>query len=155
MGSPASNNAKKKLPVIVVDSREQRPYSFTSDRVGGVVTTALPAGDYSLQGYETRIAIERKSLADYINTVVHSQDRFARELALLRSYPRAWIVVEASMDDVLQGRFESGVKPQALFAMSAALQVVYGIEVQFAFDRATARAWVEELLVQFWQSQQR
>ncbi|HEY3376256.1 MAG TPA: ERCC4 domain-containing protein [Armatimonadota bacterium] len=150
MASPASNK-----PIIVVDTREQRPYSFTDDRVGSVVNTALPAGDYSLQGYETRIAIERKSLADYVSTVVHAQDRFSRELSILRSYPRAWIVVEASMDDVLQGRYESEVKPQALFAMTAALQVIYGIEVQFAFDRPTARAWVEELLVQYWKSQQK
>jgi ERCC4-type nuclease len=120
--------------------------------VGGVVTAALPAGDYSLQGYETRIAIERKSLADFIGTVVHAQDRFARELSLLRSYPRAWIVVEASMRDVLEGAYESEVTPQALFAISASLQAVYNIEVQFAGDRETARAWVEELLTQYWKA---
>lgn len=59
MVSPASDK-----PIIVVDTREQRPYSFDEARVGGVVHAALPAGDYSLLGQETRIAIERKSLAD-------------------------------------------------------------------------------------------
>ena len=74
-------------PCIVIDTRENRPYSFT-DKVE-TVEKALPAGDYSLQGYETQIAIERKSLDDYVQTVIHAQERFARELSLLRAYPRA------------------------------------------------------------------
>jgi len=51
-------------PIIVVDTREQRAYTFPESRVGGVVQAALPAGDYSVQGFETQIAIERKSLSD-------------------------------------------------------------------------------------------
>ena len=39
--------------------------------------------------------------------MVHAQDRFARELALLRSYLWAWIVIKASMRDELEGRYES------------------------------------------------
>ena len=41
----------------MIDSREQRGYTFQETRVGGVVHAALPAGDYSLQGFETQIAI--------------------------------------------------------------------------------------------------
>ena len=42
-------------PVVVIDSREQLPYSFNSGRVGSIVN-ALPAGDYSLEGLETDVA---------------------------------------------------------------------------------------------------
>lgn len=136
-------------PILVIDTREQRPYTFTDSRVGGVVHAALPAGDYSVQGCEMQIAVERKSLPDYINTVVHAQERFGRELALLKTYPRAWIVVEGSLDDVVQGRYDSRVTPQALLAMTASLMTRYGIPVLFAGDRPSARALVEELLVQW------
>lgn len=51
-------------PILVIDTREQRPYTFTDSRVGGVVHAALPAGDYSVQGCEMQIAVERKSLPD-------------------------------------------------------------------------------------------
>ncbi len=136
-------------PIIVIDTREQRPYTFSDTRVGGVVHAALPAGDYSIQGCEMQIAVERKSLADYISTVVHAQERFGRELALLKTYPRAWIVVEGSLDEVLQGRYDSRVTPQSLLAMTASLMTRYAIPVLFAGDRPSARALVEELLVQW------
>ena len=48
---------------VVVDTREQEPYSFDSDKVSAV-RKALPAGDYSLVGLEERVAVERKSLTD-------------------------------------------------------------------------------------------
>lgn len=144
----------KSIPIIIVDSREQRPYFFTEGRADTIVK-ALPAGDYSLQNYETKIAIERKSLNDFVNTVVHAQDRFARELSILRSYPRAWIIVEASMQDILAGNYQSEVQPNALFAMAASIQAIYNIEIQFCGDRETARAWTEEVLIQYWKSQQR
>jgi len=138
----------------VVDTREQRGYNFQSDRIGGVVHAALPGGDYSLQGYETQIAIERKSLDDYVQTVIHAQERFSRELGLLRSYPRAWIVVEATLDDVLQGRYASRAHPRSILALTAALMARYGIPVLFASDRPSAVALVEMLLLQWHEQQQ-
>lgn len=149
MDSHASNK-----PVIVIDSREKRAWSFTPERIGGVVQKALPAGDYSLQGYEMQIAIERKSFADYIATIIHSRDRFTRELAILKSYPRAWIIVEGSFDDLLHGRYDSQVNPKSLSAITASLMVAYGIPVLFATDRACACALAEELLLQWYQRQE-
>lgn len=148
MDSPASNK-----PIIVIDSREQRPWTFNSERVGGVVQATLPAGDYSLQGYETRIAIERKSFPDYIGTIIHARDRFARELTVLKSYPRAWIVVEGSLDDLLHGRYDSRAHPHSLLAITASLMADYGIPVLFATDRPSACALTEALLVQ-WHARQ-
>ncbi|RPH47035.1 MAG: hypothetical protein EHM91_06585, partial [Planctomycetota bacterium] len=67
---------------IVVDTREQRPYRFDPQFV--VVTRrALPAGDYSIAGHETAVAIERKSLGDFVTSVIHERERFERELARL------------------------------------------------------------------------
>jgi ERCC4-type nuclease len=48
-------NAK---PVIVIDSREQEPLSFT--RLRSVVGT-LTSGDYSVAGLEELFAVERKT----------------------------------------------------------------------------------------------
>lgn len=148
-------DSRASKPVVVIDTREQRPYSFSENRVGGVARAALPAGDYSLQGYETQIAVERKSLEDYISTIIHAQDRFGRELALLKTYPRAWIVVEGSLDDILQGRYQSRANPQSLLALTASLMTTIGIPVLFATDRPNARALVEELLLQWHARQER
>ena len=62
---------------IVVDSREQSPYSFN-----GIETEvkALPVGDYSISGLEDYISIERKEINDLINCLCQDRARFEREL---------------------------------------------------------------------------
>ena len=55
MGAAMSAPSALGDPIVVVDSREQQPYSFPNSVVRG-----LPLADYSVQGYETRIGIERK-----------------------------------------------------------------------------------------------
>jgi len=133
-------------PTIVIDTREQRPYSFAAE-VAGSVRQALPAGDYSVAGYETTLAIERKTLDDYISTVIHARGRFARELAALSSYQFAWIVVEGSLDDVLHGRYASRVHPASLMGLTMLVMTEYRIPVLFAHDRPCARALTEALLL--------
>lgn len=141
-------------PVIVVDTREKHPYMFGTNGLRSVVHSALPAGDYSLKGYETQIAIERKSIDDYVQTIIHSQDRFNRELTMLRSYPRAWIVVEGTLDDILQGRYSSRAHPQSILALTTTIMTRHGIPVLFASDRSSALVLVESLLLQWYSQQQ-
>ena len=64
---------------IVIDSREQEPYTFACE----VVKAKLDAGDYSVVGFEQRVAVERKSLRDFVGTVIHDYERFDRELEKL------------------------------------------------------------------------
>ena len=133
-------------PTIVIDTREQRPYSFAAD-LAGSVRHALPAGDYSLLGLEASVAVERKALDDFVSTVIHARQRFARELTVLQTYSHAWIVVEGSLEDVLLGRYRSRATPQALLGITASLMIDYGIPVLFAHDRPCARLLVEALLL--------
>ena len=51
----------------------------------------------------TRVAVERKSLADFVHTVIHDFDRFAAELEKLSHMDAACVVVEADLDEVLRG----------------------------------------------------
>ena len=130
-------------PVIVIDSREQLPYSFT---LAGSVVKALPAGDYSVVGYETRFAVERKSLEDFISSVVHDRERFETELKKLVAYEHAWVVVEGSLEDILSGNYRSRINPNSLLGMATALMTDY-IPIIFAGNRPCARALVEALLM--------
>jgi ERCC4-type nuclease len=130
---------------IVIDSREQRGFGFSS-RVAGSVRKALPAGDYSVVGYETALAVERKSMDDFVNTVIHAHGRFARELQALASYRFAWIVVEGSLDELLRGAYTSRAHPASLLGLTATIMTRYGVPVLFAHDRPCARALTEALL---------
>jgi ERCC4-type nuclease len=127
---------------IVIDTREQRPYSFE-----GSVRKALPSGDYSIEGLESCFAIERKSLDDWVNTVLRSRSRFTRELIRLRDYEFAAIVIEGSVADILQGNYKSEVKPDALLGITAGIMQSFSpVHVLFAGDRPHAYALVTKLL---------
>src|SRR5689334_3715967 len=113
---------RSEAPVaVVVDTREQEPYSFDPERVLAQ-RGALRAGDYSLAGFENRIAIERKSLDDFVSTVIRDRDRFLRELDRLRDLDAACVVVEGNLSDVLRGKYGGGAHPNSVFG--AALSIV-------------------------------
>src|ERR1700722_14304498 len=58
------------LPVAVVDTREQVPFSFRRFKgwFAGIERRALPLGDYSVKGMEDSCVVERKDLADLIQS---------------------------------------------------------------------------------------
>ena len=127
----------KARTVVVVDTREQEPYTFDPARVE-VIRRALPAGDYSLLGLENSVAVERKSIEDFVGTVIRGRERFARELARLRECEFACVVVECSLTDILSGRYRSDAH---------SIIVDYGVPVFFCGSRQAARLFVEQLLL--------
>lgn len=136
---------------IVVDSREQRPYLFDQSTTS-VCRAALPAGDYSLAGFEDRIAIERKSLDDFVNTVIHGRERFRAELDKLATYDYAAIVIEASVEDLLAGRFQSKANPVSLFAIWCSIVADRRIPAFFLSDRQTAQHAVQQILCRLYRT---
>lgn len=76
---------------IVIDSREQLPYTFSGihghepNEIVAVQTVVrgLESGDYSIDGFEDRIAIERKSLEDLYGSVTWGRKRFEAEIGRL------------------------------------------------------------------------
>ncbi len=145
MISPRSEAA----PVaFIVDTREQEPYTFDPERV--VATrVALRAGDYSLAGFENRVAVERKSLDDFVSTVIRERDRFHRELDRLRGLEAACVVVEGNLTDVLRGRFSSGAHPQSILGAALSIIIDHEIPVYFCSDRQAACRFVEGFLLRF------
>lgn len=99
------------LITLIADTREQEPFSFDS-RLVMVERRALPAGDYSVAGMEGVVAVERKTLDDFVSTVIHQRARFRRELLKLAGFRAACVVVEAGLLEVLQGRYRGGAHPR-------------------------------------------
>jgi DNA excision repair protein ERCC-4 len=132
---------------VVVDTREQRPLVDEED--GAVVKTLL-AGDYSILGYESRFALERKSLADLFQTVTAGHDRFHRELMRARPYDYFGLLIEGSWSSIQQKRFvgaqHSRVSGPTVAKIVATIHVRYGIPVWCCRDRAEARAVMYSLM---------
>lgn len=126
------------LPAIIIDTREQRPYSFET----ATITRKLDIGDYSLSGFEDSFAIERKELNDFIGCMINKEgcenrDRFERELTRAQDkLRRLWILVEADFRDVTAGRYRSEIKVASVVATIVAWQNRYPIQIVWGGDRA-------------------
>lgn len=84
------------LPRVAVDTREQLRYTFPNNESYRVT---LPTGDYSLEGFIDKVAVERKNHADAWAMLTDSRARFERCLGRLAALDRAAIVIESSMAD--------------------------------------------------------
>jgi len=84
---------------IVEDTREQKPLSFRRE----TIRKGLKVGDYSVQGYEDKVTMERKSIADLCGTCDHkNRERFKRELSKMqKDYQFYAIVIAGYKEDVL------------------------------------------------------
>jgi len=129
-------------PTLIIDSMEQRPYSFRRFHKWfvGIERRKLPAGDYSIGGLEDRVAVERKSLQDLFNccSPYHSRSAFVRACERLSKMEFSALVIEGSITKILRSNEFSGMHPNAVFGTIQALAVRWGIQPWFAPSRALA-----------------
>jgi ERCC4-type nuclease len=121
---------------ILVDSREQAPYTFA--RYADVVAepSTLQTGDYSLCGLQDRIGLERKSIDDLTGTLTKGRDRFTRECERGRGFDYFGLIIEASLEDVRGHKYQSAMGPQSLLQSLATFSVRYGLHVHWCGNRA-------------------
>lgn len=108
---------------------------------------ALPAGDYSVAGLEVAVAVERKSLDDFVSTVIHSRERFRKELQKLADYRAACVVVEAGVLDVLLHRYRSDAHPNAVLGSALSIILDFRVPVFFCSNRQAACQFVQAYLL--------
>lgn len=127
------------LPLILEDTREQTPWSF-SDAVR-VERVTLPTSDYSLAGATDICAIERKSIPDLVQSCCSKErERFWECMRRLGQLEHKALIVEGSVDDILGGAYRSQANPKSVIATTLAMQIDFGIGVIWAGDRRHA-AW--------------
>ena len=132
--------------MIITDTREQHPYKFEQWPVN-VVRAVLPAGDYSIMAFEDRVAIERKELNDLVACLMgDNRSRFERELSRLRSYELAAVVIEANLQDLSRGRYQSQMKPKSAMQSITAFFIRYQMPFLFCGDRSGAEYITYSLL---------
>ena len=100
-------------PTLIIDSMEQKPYSFKAFRKWFVAIERrkLPAGDYSIAGLEDRVAVERKSLQDLFNccSPYHSREAFVRACERLSKLDFAAAEAKFLGSLIWNGRSQGGV----------------------------------------------
>ena len=137
--------------VVVCDSREQAPFAFQN--IEGVdvvrtVTRGLPTGDYSIAGFEDRIAIERKSVGDFYMSIGAERERFEREMIRLQQMEFSAVVIEGIVED-RPPTVQMGVKSATHTMLSWAVK--YGVHFyECHHGRREAELKTFHLLRHFW-----
>jgi len=159
---------------ILVDSMEKKPFLFEYFRGDAnqqkrpmLVQTKfqalgiregrhyIPRGDYSIDGHEGNVHIERKSMNDAHGTFLgyksQRKERFVRELEILSSIPVAAIVVECSFGQLLKNIPDIGEKPleekrKSMYRQILAWQMDYRVPWYFCDDRRLAEVTTFQIL---------
>ncbi len=143
LAAPSIRTAVSEKPLacpftILIDSAEQHPLSFTGLRADSarkyrplIVSTRTVClgrhpnslGDYSIQGFEGRFGLERKSLDDAVSTFLgwgkpgdetNRRERFIQELRNLNAIECGAVIVEADFSQVWRAARETLKKPAEL-----------------------------------------
>ncbi len=153
-------------PVVLVDTREQQPlplYKNHPNWIGGEQKATLKTGDYTIEGMENLLVLERKSLADLVACTVTNRRRFLAVCDRLSRFPWKAILIEATLEDI-KGGFEpfdipSKVHPNAVCGTLDAIEAKFGIPIIYTStvrDIATERAasWLSKHFTYWWLEQQ-
>lgn len=135
---PRQKKTHEVMPfTVIIDTREQAPWRFTDIKGDAprhlpviVPTTVgtLKTGDYSIDGHQSAVAIQRKSLADLFGSLTNSKndpdrrDRFEDEVCRLHTlsaghYDGAGcVIVEGDINDIFNSPPpNSGLNPKSVW----------------------------------------
>jgi ERCC4-type nuclease len=115
------------------------------------VRDTLSFGDYSIRGFEQRIAVERKNLDDLWSSLTTQRDRFGRELEQLCNYDIKYILVEGSEVDALTPHLSGRqVHPNSVRQAIASIEGKLGIPFHYAAIRSDAERWLLDTFIKYY-----
>ncbi len=119
-------------PIVLVDTREKYPFDFGRFRnwITGTKSQALKVGDYSIEGMESLLTLERKTLTDLITTLIQQRKRFFKLCEKMMSFRYKALLIEASYEDIkspYDQEYCTWAHPNAVSGTLDALEVRFGI----------------------------
>lgn len=143
---------------ILTDTREKKPWDFGFYGFNTRIAT-LPYGDYTVEGKENIIVVERKASSGELAINLGKEiDRFSFEMERMRPVERKYIICEFSSDDIQNFPKNSGIPKKLwssirmnkwiMFDRISSLSDDYNINFVFAGDRQCAINHAVELFRQ-------
>jgi|GEM_PF-6391126 len=132
--SPRAAKPKPPPPVFVIDTREQTPFpiwqmtDWNGQEIGKdrIVRSGLKTGDYSIVGYESICAVERKSFDDFFGSITFGRDRLLDEIERAREMKFFAFVIEAPLH-----RISAGHPRHRKFKGSDAVRTVLSWQIRY------------------------
>lgn len=133
---------------IIQDTREKYPWNFGFHKVE-VIRQKLDTGDYSIEGYENQICIERKRTTGEIAVNLGKKAKqFEAELKRMADFRFAFIICEFNLEDINIFPHNSGIpknqwpflriSPQFLNSRLNRWSETYGVEIVYCGNTVNA-----------------
>lgn len=139
---------------IIVDTREQNPFSFSTIIPPPETTRAtIKTGDYSLSGLQDKISVERKSLPDFLGSVGSGRARFVRELERAAGMEFFAVVIEADWPAIIAEikRNHPKMSSKAVYASTIAWAQRFKTHFYPCPSRAFAEKTTYRILSRYWE----
>lgn len=138
---------------IIVDTREQKPWHFEEEYA--VAHSKLETGDYSIEGLEDILCIERKrSVSEIANNL--TEKRFDDFLSRMSKYKFPFLLLEFSVDDILSFPIGSDIpkrlwekikiSPNYILARMIQMSYLYNIHVIYCGSTSNAEKYAIGLM---------
>lgn len=145
-------------PLILADTRETKPWYFEEDEYfSGTARQKVDYGDYSIEGLEGLIFLERKASCVELAKNI-TEDRFHKLMSMGKCFKYKYIIVEAPFDDLmnypwnekLSKEVKSKIKISSnyLLAYLVKVMVTYDIHIFFAENPKSASRLAYRILRQ-------
>ena len=129
---------------VLIDTREKQPWELEDPNIIDREFLKLDTGDYTVRGLEDKICIDRKKSVNELAINIH-QNRFKDELERVREFPHAYIIIEASLRDVIEypktadlpTKVKKKIRTNGTFLMNCLtrMEIEYGFNIIFGHDR--------------------
>ena len=89
---------------VIKDTREQDGYYFSAfNTCAGMIEHKLDTGDYTIQGLEDKVCVERKGCVEEL-AVNLGQKKYAflNEIDRMKIFPHKFLILEFSLEDLLK-----------------------------------------------------
>jgi ERCC4-type nuclease len=126
---------------IIIDTREQQPYTFQNIKPEPpeTIIQGLTTGDYSVAGLESRICVERKSMADLFGSVGKGRARFECEMERMNKFDYAALVIESDLSSIfVNPPVRSKMNPKAVFRTIISWSQRYNVYIWPMWNRDAA-----------------
>lgn len=137
----------KDFPAILIDTNEQLPLFDVQQYGLKTIHRKLKDGDYTIEGYEEQIFIERKKMSDFISYIGSEREKKTiPKLERIKDFFFKALVVEC--DDLLKpSYFAHKVTPSHVKGFLMKIRVQFGVHIYNSADRRLLELFIIDHLV--------
>ena len=136
--------------VLIRDTREQTGLFIKPPKGLIIVRDTLGIGDYSIRGFETIIAVERKNIDDLWTSVTVNADEFKDKMIKLAQFERKYLLIDGLESEYLSNRPDRKIHPNQVRQALASIEGYIGVPIHQSESIESSERWMIDVFIRFY-----